>query len=127
LDAASLKLPLARLLRLSLTRVFARLAFQTKIINRSIGSIVPDDRNRGRHIEQSENRIILRPSSKEHGAPPQPDPKLSSVYGNEDFATSLFEGLQENNVDFVVGLPCSGLSAAQAICMKAQSMRYVAV
>jgi sulfopyruvate decarboxylase TPP-binding subunit len=80
-----------------------------------------------RHIEQSENRIILRPSSKEHGAPPQADPNLSSAYGNADFATSLFEGLQDNNVDFVVGLPCSGLSAAQAMCMKAQSMRYVAV
>jgi sulfopyruvate decarboxylase TPP-binding subunit len=80
-----------------------------------------------RHIEQSENRVILRPSSKEHGAPLQADAKLSSVSGNEDFATTLFVGLQENNVDFVVGLPCSGLSAAQALCMRAQSMRYVAV
>jgi sulfopyruvate decarboxylase TPP-binding subunit len=80
-----------------------------------------------RHIEQSENRVILRPSSKEHGAPPQADPTLSSVHGKEDFATTLFEGLQENNVDFVVGLPCSGLSAAQAMCMSSQSMRYVAV
>ena len=80
-----------------------------------------------RHIEQTENRIILRPSSKEHGAQPQADTNLASVPGNEDFATTLFEGLQENNVDFVVGLPCSGLSAAQAMCIKAQSMRYVAV
>ncbi len=80
-----------------------------------------------RHIEQSEKRIILRPSSKEHGAPPQADANLSSEEGNADFATRLFEGLQENNIDFVVGLPCSGLSAAQALCMQAQSMRYVAV
>jgi sulfopyruvate decarboxylase TPP-binding subunit len=80
-----------------------------------------------RHIEQSENRIILRPSSKEHGAAPKADPNLSAVSGNEDFATILFDGLQENNVDFVVGLPCSGLAAAQAMCMQAQSMHYVAV
>jgi sulfopyruvate decarboxylase TPP-binding subunit len=80
-----------------------------------------------RHIEQSENRTILRPSAKEHGAPPQADPKASSRCGSEDFATTLLEGLEENEVDFVVGLPCSGLSAAQAMCIKAQSMRYVAV
>jgi sulfopyruvate decarboxylase TPP-binding subunit len=79
-----------------------------------------------RHIEQSENRIILRPSSKEHGAPVQAE-TLSSRSANEDFATTLFEGLEENNINFVVGLPCSGLSATQAMCMKAQSMRYVAV
>ena len=80
-----------------------------------------------RHIEQSENRIVLRPSSKEHGAPPQADPGASPASGNADFPTSLFEALEENKVDFVVGLPCSGLAAAQALCMKAQSMRYVAV
>jgi sulfopyruvate decarboxylase TPP-binding subunit len=80
-----------------------------------------------RHIEQSENRIILRPSSKEHGAAPKADPDLSAVSGNESFATILFDGLKENDVDFVIGLPCTGLSAAQAMCMKAQSMRYVAV
>ena len=80
-----------------------------------------------RHIEQSENWTILRPSSKEHGAPPKADPNLSPVSGNEDFAAILFEGLQENNVDFVVGLPCSGLSVAQALCMQTQSMCYVAV
>jgi hypothetical protein len=79
------------------------------------------------HIEQSENRIILRPSSKEHGAAPKADPDLSAVSGNESFAAILFDGLKENDVDFVVGLPFSGLSAAQAMCMKAQSMRYVAV
>src|SRR5262249_48113901 len=64
---------------------------------------------------------------KEHGAPPHGDANLSSADHSEDFATALFEGLQENAVDFVVGLPSSGLSAAQALCMKAQSMRYVAV
>jgi sulfopyruvate decarboxylase TPP-binding subunit len=80
-----------------------------------------------RHIEQSEGKVILRPSSKEHGAPPAADPTLAAVSGSEDFAAILFDGLQENNVDFVVGLPCSGLSAVQARCMAAQSMRYVAV
>jgi sulfopyruvate decarboxylase TPP-binding subunit len=80
-----------------------------------------------RHIEQSENRTILRPSSKEHGEAPKPDPKLSALSGDEDFATILFDALRENQVDFVVGLPCSGLAAAQAMCMNAQSMRYVAV
>ena len=80
-----------------------------------------------RHIEQSESRIILRPSSKEHGAPPHGDANLSPVDPVADFASTLFEGLQENAVDFVVGLPCSGLSAAQTLCMNAQSMRYVAV
>ncbi|HEY1360851.1 MAG TPA: thiamine pyrophosphate-dependent enzyme, partial [Xanthobacteraceae bacterium] len=77
-----------------------------------------------RHIEQSEDRIVLRPSSKEHGAPPQADPSASPASGHADFPTSLLEALEENKVDFVVGLPCSGLSAAQALCMKAQSMRY---
>src|SRR5262249_33141258 len=80
-----------------------------------------------RHIEESENRIILRPSSKEHGAPREADPSLSAVSDSADFATVLFEGLQESKVDFVVGLPCSGLSAAQAMCMQSQSLRYVAV
>ena len=80
-----------------------------------------------RHIEQSESRIILRPSSKEHGAAPKADPSLAAVSGKDDFAAILFDGLQENSVDFVVGLPCSGLSAAQAHCMNSQSMRYVAV
>lgn len=80
-----------------------------------------------RHIEQSESRIILRPSSKEHGAAPKADPSLSTVSSTEDFAAILFDGLQENSVDFVVGLPCSGLSATQALCMNSQSMRYVAV
>jgi thiamine pyrophosphate-dependent acetolactate synthase large subunit-like protein len=38
-----------------------------------------------RHIEQTEDRIILRPSSKEHGASPKADPTLPSVNSNEDF------------------------------------------
>src|SRR5262249_46323277 len=44
-----------------------------------------------RHIEQSENRIILRPSSKEHGAPPHGDANLSPVDPVADFASTLFE------------------------------------
>ena len=80
-----------------------------------------------RHIEQSESRIILRPSSKEHGAAPKADPILPRCPATRISPPILFDGLQENNVDFVVGLPCSGLSAAQALCMNSQSMRYVAV
>jgi len=80
-----------------------------------------------RHIEQSEKKLILRPSSKEHGAAPIAEPHLAPVSDSDGFGQLLFDGLQENNVDFVVGLPCSGLSATQAMCMDAQSMRYVAV
>ena len=80
-----------------------------------------------RHVEQSERRTILRPSAKEHGAPPKPDPVSSAVSGDEDFATVVLDGLVENDVDFVVGLPCSGLAAAQARCMDTQSIRYVGV
>jgi sulfopyruvate decarboxylase TPP-binding subunit len=80
-----------------------------------------------RHIEQTGRKVILRPSSKEHGAPAPADPNLSAVSVNADFATVLFEGLEENGIDFVVGLPCSGLAAAQALCMQANAMRYVAV
>jgi sulfopyruvate decarboxylase TPP-binding subunit len=80
-----------------------------------------------RHVEESEGLVILRPSSKEHGAAPQADPDLSALSGTEDFAAVLLEGLAENAVDFVVGLPCSGLAAAQALCMRAPSMRYIGV
>jgi sulfopyruvate decarboxylase TPP-binding subunit len=80
-----------------------------------------------RHVEQHANKIILRPSSKEHGEAQKADPALSALSAAADFATVLFDGLRENAVDFVVGLPCSGLSAAQAKCLDEPSMRYVGV
>jgi sulfopyruvate decarboxylase TPP-binding subunit len=80
-----------------------------------------------RRVEQSESKLILRPSAKEHGATPKPDPTFSAIAADDDFAKVLFDGLCENDVDFVVGLPCSGLAAAQAMCLRAQSLRYVAV
>lgn len=80
-----------------------------------------------RYIEQTENKVILRPSAKEHGAAPGADPASRAVGGEDDFASTLFEGLRENGVDFVVGLPCSGLSAAQSRCMSDRAMRYVGV
>jgi sulfopyruvate decarboxylase TPP-binding subunit len=80
-----------------------------------------------RHIEQTEGRVILRPSAKEHGAMPHADPASRAVGGADDFAQVLFEGLRESNIDFVVGLPCSGLSAAQSLCMQDNAMRYIGV
>jgi len=79
-----------------------------------------------RHIEQTENRAILRPSAKEHGAAPKADPASRAVEGAE-FPSELCDGLRENGVDFVVGLPCSGLSAAQSLCMQDNAMRYIGV
>ncbi len=80
-----------------------------------------------RHIEQSESKVILRPSSKEHGEAPKADPASAAASAHAGFGTILFDGLRENNVDFVVGLPCSGFAAAQAACMDEPSMRYVGV
>ncbi|MCC6775945.1 MAG: hypothetical protein IT537_04795 [Hyphomicrobiales bacterium] len=80
-----------------------------------------------RHIEETEGKTILRPSSKEHGAPPKADPTLTAVSRDDDFARVLFDALAENGVDFVVGLPCSGLVGAQALCLQSQAMRYVGV
>ncbi len=80
-----------------------------------------------RHVERLENRSILKPSAREHGAPPPPDPAFSPVADDDPFGEVLFDGLRENMVDFVVGLPCSGFAAAQARCMADQSIRYVGV
>jgi sulfopyruvate decarboxylase TPP-binding subunit len=80
-----------------------------------------------RHIEQTENKIILRPSAKEHGEAPKPDPTLRPIEATQEFGKVLFEGLWENGVDFVVGLPCSGLSAVQAFCIQEPSMSYIGV
>ena len=80
-----------------------------------------------RYIEQLENTTILRPSSREHGEPPKPDPVFSPVGQDDPFAEILVDGLRENMIDFVVGLPSSGFAAAQARCMDDQSIRYVGV
>jgi len=80
-----------------------------------------------RHIEKLEGKTILKPSAREHGEPPKPDPVFSPVDESDDFAQVLFDGLKENAVDFVVGLPCSGLAAAQHKCIGDSSIRYVGV
>ncbi len=80
-----------------------------------------------RHIEATEKRTLLRPSAKEHGEPPKPDPVFAPVPEDAEFGRTLAEGLRENGVDFVIGLPCSGMAAAQAICMTDNAMRYVPV
>ena len=80
-----------------------------------------------RHVEQLENSTILRPSAREHGEPPKPDPVFSPVAEDDSFSEVLFDGLRENMVDFVIGLPCSGFAGAQARCIQDQSIRYVGV
>ena len=80
-----------------------------------------------RHIEATERLTLLRPSAKEHGEPPKPDPVFAPLGEDAEFGTVLAEGLRENGVDFVIGLPCSGMAAAQAICMGDNAMRYVPV
>jgi len=80
-----------------------------------------------RHVEQLENTTILVPSSREHGEPPKPDPVFSPVTEDDPLAEILVDGLRENMVDFVIGLPCSGFAAAQSRCMDDQSMRYIGV
>ncbi|HEX9466442.1 MAG TPA: thiamine pyrophosphate-dependent enzyme [Alphaproteobacteria bacterium] len=80
-----------------------------------------------RHIERLERTTILRPSAKAHGEPPKPDPASAAVKDGDDFARVLYDGLRENNVDFVVGLPCSGLVKAQSMCMADPKIRYVGV
>lgn len=80
-----------------------------------------------RHVEQSEGKVILRPSAKAHGAPANPDPVSAPVSETDDFAQVLCQGLRESAVDFVVGLPCSGLARAQALCLDDPSLRYVGV
>ncbi len=80
-----------------------------------------------RYIEQLEGKKILRPSGREHGAPPIADPDSRKVSEEDDFATVVYEGLKENGIDFVIGLPCSGLAKAQALCMEDPKMQYIGV
>ncbi len=80
-----------------------------------------------RHVEGMEGRTILKPSAREHGEPPRPDPVFTPVAPDAAFGDVLHEALRENGVDFVVGLPCSGFSAAQQKCIDDPDMRYVPV
>ena len=80
-----------------------------------------------RHIEALEGKAILKPSAREHGEPPKPDPEFSPVGEDDPFGEVLFDGLRENFVDFVIGLPCSGFAHTLQRCMDDQSMHYVAV
>jgi len=80
-----------------------------------------------RHVEQLEGKVILRPSAKVHGAPPATDPASTPVAAGDDFTRVLCDGLRESGVDFVVGLPSSGLAQAQGACLADAAMRYVGV
>ncbi len=80
-----------------------------------------------RHIEGLENKTILRPSAREHGESPKPDPDFSPVGDDDAFDEVLFDGLRENLIDFVIGLPCSGFAGTIGRCMEDQSIRYVGV
>ncbi|MCK9913493.1 thiamine pyrophosphate-dependent enzyme [Microbacteriaceae bacterium K1510] len=79
-----------------------------------------------RHIEQSQGIRIFKPSAKEHGAKPAADPALRDV-GQSGFGQVLYEGLKENGIDFAIGLPCSGFSAAQDLLLKDETFDYVSV
>jgi sulfopyruvate decarboxylase TPP-binding subunit len=80
-----------------------------------------------RHIERLEKKLILRPSAKAHGEAPKADPAAAPVKDGDEFARVLYDGLRESSVDFVIGLPCSGLAKAQSLCMADPAMRYVGV
>jgi sulfopyruvate decarboxylase TPP-binding subunit len=79
-----------------------------------------------RHIERSEGRRILKPSAKEHGAKPAADPQGAAI-GCAGFGRLLHEGLKENGIDFAVGLPCSGFTAAQELLIADDAIDYVSV
>ncbi len=80
-----------------------------------------------RHVEQLEGKVILRPSAKAHGEAPRPDPVSTPVRAGDEFARVLSDGLRESGVDFVVGLPSSGLAKAQGLCLEDPGLRYVGV
>ena len=79
-----------------------------------------------RHIEARRGVRIFKPSAKEHGARPPADPTLRDT-AQSPFGQVLYEGLKENGVDFAIGLPCSGFSAAQALLFEDKSFDYVSV
>jgi hypothetical protein len=80
-----------------------------------------------RHIEEVEGITILRPSAKEHGAPPPPEPPLRPAAEGDDFAEALHRGVKESGVNFVTGLPCSGLARAQDLCLQDPAITYIGV
>jgi sulfopyruvate decarboxylase TPP-binding subunit len=96
-----------------------------------VGASIPDAKENkyrfARHIERTEGTTILRPSAREHGAPAPPDPVSAPVTEDDDVGKIIFDGLCEHDVDFVVGLPSTGLRGAQARCMAEPSLPYVSV
>lgn len=78
-----------------------------------------------RHIETSAGIRILKPSAKEHGAKPAPDPEARAT--GADFGAALHEAFRSNGIDFVVGLPCSGFTGAQELLMADPAIRYLPV
>ncbi len=80
-----------------------------------------------RHIERLRGGRILAPSGKEHGAAPKPDAAPSDVDAGSRFADVLYDGLVDAGTNLVVGLPCSGLSAAQRRCQDSGAVTYVPV
>lgn len=96
-----------------------------------VGTLLIDSKENkyrfARHLEALEGHTLLRPSDREHGVKPRPDPVFSPVGPGREFAEVLHEGLRENDLDFVVGLPCSGLSKAQQLCIDDPAIQYVAV
>ncbi|TCP02426.1 thiamine pyrophosphate-dependent enzyme [Caldimonas thermodepolymerans] len=79
-----------------------------------------------RHVEQAAGIRILKPSAKEHGARPAADP-ASHADAQAGFAHTLHAALKDNGIDFVIGLPCSGLSGAQSLLMQDREIRYLPV
>lgn len=96
-----------------------------------VGTSIPDAKENkyrfARHIEATEHVTILRPSAREHGAPAPPDPVSAPVAEADDVGQIIVDGMRENDIDFVIGLPSSGLHGAQARCIGEPSMRYVSV
>ncbi len=96
-----------------------------------VGTIMIDSKENKyrfvRHIEKLEGKTILKPSAREHGQPPKPDPVFKPVGEDDAFAQVLYDGLRENEIDFVVGLPCSGMASAQQKCFDDKDLRYIGV
>lgn len=95
------------------------------------GASIPDAKETKyrfvRHVEQTEGTVILRPSAREHGAPRPPEAPSTAVAADDDLGKVIHDGLRENDVDFVVGLPSTGLLGAQARCMADEELRYIGV
>lgn len=79
-----------------------------------------------RHIEARRKIRIFKPSAKEHGAKPPADPTLRDIT-QSSFGQVLYEGMKENGIDFAIGLPCSGFSAAQALLFEDPAFDYISV